>query len=196
MRWLVLLPLLFLAACDLVPTARTATYDPGVSASVDQAMCRLGFTAVPMTELASGHHLVEASLNGRPGRFVVDTGANATVLHASLAADYNLDRAIGVSAAAVGLGGQAHAGVWRYKSLRIGPVEIPGGRIISADLSQMVNVLGAKADEPIVGIIGQDVLSAQQAVIDVPRPILYLRRPGTVAPVDPTTCEKRVSTAD
>ncbi len=189
MRCLVLLPFLFVAACDLVPTARTATYDPGVSASVDQALCRLGFTAVPMTELTSGHHLVEASLNGRTGRFVVDTGANATVLHASLVADYDLDPAIGVSAAAVGLGGQAQADVWRYRSLQIGPVDIPAGRIISADLSQMVNFLGAKTDQPIVGIIGQDVLSAQQAVIDVPRPILYLRRPGAVAPVDPTTCE-------
>jgi predicted aspartyl protease len=187
MRSLVLIPVLLLAACDLVPVARTATYDPGVAASVDQAMCRLGFTAVPMTELPSGHHLVEAILNGKPARFVVDTGANATVLHAPLVAEYGLERALG-AAAAVGLGGQAKAGLWRYQTLKIGAVETPAGRIISTDLGQMVSVLGARPDQPIVGIIGQDVLSAQQAVIDVPRPILYLRSKGAPSAVDPASC--------
>lgn len=191
MRRLALLPLLLLAACDALPVARTATYDPGVPASVDQAMCRLGFTAVPMTELPSGHHLVEATLNGKAARFVVDTGANATVLHAPLVADYGLDRALGVAAGAVGLGGQAKAGVWRYRSLRLGEVEVSAGRIISTDLSQMVNFLGARADQPIVGILGQDVLSAQQAVIDVPRPILYLRPRGAKPAAGPADCGPR-----
>lgn len=188
MRQFALIPILLLAACDALPVARTATYDPGVAASVDQAMCRLGFTAVPMTELPSGHHLVEATLNGKAARFVVDTGANATVLHAPLVADYGLDRALGVAAGAVGLGGQTKAGVWRYRSLRLGEVEVPAGRIISTDLSQMVNFLGARADQPIVGILGQDVLSAQQAVIDVPRPILYLRPRGAKPAAGPADC--------
>lgn len=189
MRLLALLPLLLVAACDQLPLARTAAYDPGTPASVDQAMCRLGFTAVPMTELPSGHHLVEATLNGRRARFVVDTGANATVLHAPLVGDYGLDRALGVGAAAVGIGGQARARVWSFRTLRIGEVETPPGRIISTDLSQMVNFLGARADEPIVGIIGQDILSAQQAVIDVPRPILYLRPRGGRPPAEPAACD-------
>lgn len=52
----------------------------------------------------------------------------------------------------------------------------------------MVSVLGTSAEQPIAGIIGQDVLSAQQAVIDVPRPILYLRSKGAPSAVDPASC--------
>src|SRR4026207_836034 len=54
---------------------------PAIAQSAPALPCRLGFTSIKMTALASGHHVVAVTLNGKPGIFMVDTGAGATVIH-------------------------------------------------------------------------------------------------------------------
>jgi hypothetical protein len=147
---------------------------PGLSDSVEQALCQLGFTAVPLAELRSGHHLVQVTLNGRPATFVVDTGANVTVLDAALAETFGLKPRLGLRGAAVGLGGSTGARQWSVEELRIGPVPVRQGTIVTADLSQVTGALSRLSDDPVVGIIGQDVMKAHQAVIDVAGPTLHL----------------------
>ncbi len=164
-----------LAGCDglPVPAEKSAEYRPQEAGTVDHAMCLLGFKAIELHELMTGHHLVDVELNGRQATFVLDTGANATVLHAQHAPEFGLDR-IAAPAAAVGLGGAMKAGQARVESLRIGAVPIRQSRIMTADLSQLTKLLGPLAGRKIYGIVGQDVMSEHRAVIDVARPILYL----------------------
>lgn len=47
---------------------------------VDSALLKLGYYAVPITKLISGHICIQAKLNGVEGLFILDTGANGTVL--------------------------------------------------------------------------------------------------------------------
>ncbi len=166
-----LLPLL--AACDIQP-ADPPEYRPEQAGTVDHALCLLGFAAVPLRTLASGHHLVDVTLNGQPGTFVLDTGANATVLDAFNAGSFGLAEGAGRPAGAVGLGGGMRATQASIDSFHIGPVPIRQSRIMITDLGRLADLLGPMAGETIHGIVGQDVLAEHRAVIDVARPILHL----------------------
>jgi predicted aspartyl protease len=179
---------LSLAGCKEVLT-KTAAYEPQKAGSVDQAMCLLGFTAVPLRELLTGHHLVEARLNGKPASFVVDTGANRTVLHAPYAAEFNLKGSPLGRGGAVGVGGAVQASQAAVETLAIGGVTIRQRRIMMTDLGQVTNLLSPISGTRVYGIIGQDVLKEHRAVIDVAKPILYLVRDDKApAPVSAERC--------
>lgn len=180
---------LFVAGCDQVvlPGPAPAPLRPGLSQTVEEALCQLGFTAIPLRELRTGHHLVQVTLNGRKATFVVDTGANVTVLHAGLAEAFDLQPGLGVRGAAVGLGGSTGARLWGLKDLSIGPVPVRQRTIVTTDLSQVTGALSRLSDTPISGIVGQDVMKAHQAVIDVAGPTLHLLQPGS-GPVAPEAC--------
>jgi hypothetical protein len=167
----------------------TAEYRPEEAGTVDHALCLLGFTAVQLRKLVTGHHLVNAKLNGRDGIFLLDTGANATVLDAGEAAAFGVGGGAAMPGAAVGLGGAMKARQSAIESLAIGPVPIRRDRIMTADLGQVVKVLGPLSGGAIHGIIGQDVMEEHRAVIDVARPILYLMPEDTQpAPVPAERC--------
>lgn len=172
MRNLLPLAALSLSACEVATTSSPPDYRPEEAGTVDHALCLLGFTAVPLIELASGHHLVEARLNGRPATFVLDTGANATVLNAPYAERFEIEG--GLPGGAVGLGGAMKASAARIDQLVVGGVPIRQGRIMVTDLGQLSRTLEPMAGREIHGIIGQDVMNEHRAVIDVARPILYL----------------------
>jgi hypothetical protein len=179
---------LSLAGCEEVLT-KTPAYEPQKAGSIDQAMCQLGFTAVPMRELLTGHHLVEARLNGKQASFVVDTGANRTVLHAPFAAEFGLSgKPIGMGGA-VGVGGSVKASQAAVEAFAIGGVTIRRNRIMMTDLGQVTNLLSPISGSKVYGIIGQDVLKEHRAVIDVAKPLLYLvREDKDPAPVPLERC--------
>jgi hypothetical protein len=179
------------AGCDRAPTQAAVEYRPEEAGTVDHALCLLGFTGVEMSEVSTGHQLVDLTLNGRDATFVVDTGANVSVLHAPFAREYDLSTDSASPGGAIGIGGSGQARQVRIESLRIGGIAIRQQRIVLADLSQVVSVLGQMSDRPVSGIIGQDVLGEHRAVIDVPRSILYLiEADRDPTPVDAERCRR------
>lgn len=186
-----LLPFLLLAplaGCDRPLAQEKVAYNPEEAGTVDHAMCLLGFAAVPLRELATGHHLVDVTMNGKAATFILDTGANASVVHAVSAKRLGLPEK-GVPAGAFGLGGGMKAQQVKLERLEIGGVAIRRGRIMTSDLSQLVQVLGTVSRGEIAGIIGQDVMKEHRAVIDVARPVLYLvAKDKDPAPVPAERC--------
>lgn len=176
MRLALLASTLALAGCDQVArqTTSTAEYSPEDAGSVDHAMCLLGFAGVPLTELSTGHHLVTLQLNGEEAVFILDTGANATVLHAPHAARFGIGEGSAIPGVAVGLGGSMQARQAPLESMTIGGVPIRRDRILLSDLAQVEQVLGRLSGRTISGIVGQDVMKEHRAVIDVAKPLLYL----------------------
>lgn len=164
--------------CDQIPSTAELSevrYRPGEPGSVDQAMCLLGFEATPLTRLGIGHQLVHGTLNGRPATFLLDTGANMSVVHAPHAEAFGLTPQTGVVGAAMGIGGTLRASRARVETLRLGDVDIEQRHLMLADLSQLDGMLGGASGETIHGIIGQDVMRRHGAVIDVSRSMLYVR---------------------
>jgi predicted aspartyl protease len=179
--------LLFAAACqqDAGPTPE---YPAGEAGTVGHAMCLLGFTAVPLREVSTGHHLVDATINGRAAAFVLDTGANVTAIGLDRAEQFGVSGGSGrLSGVVSGVGGSASQ--VPVDSFQIGAIPIRQDQIVTAGLGELLTALGQIAGEEIAGIVGQDVLTEHRAIIDVARPMLYLieedREP---APVPPEQC--------
>jgi hypothetical protein len=171
---------------------KAADYDPTEAGTVANALCLLGFTAVPLRELASGHHVVAATLNGRPAAFVLDTGANATVVHSAFAERFALTGRATAEGGAIGLGGSMAARQVRIESLSLGPVPTRQRRIMTTDLSQLTRMLEPMAGAPIHGIIGQDLMKEHRAVVDVAAPAVHLIEPDRdPAPVPAARCRRQ-----
>ena len=186
---LALATLLLLAACEQQASGPAVAYHPEDVGTVDHALCLLGFTAVPVTEVNTGHHLVDATINGSTGKFVLDTGANMTVIDTSHLQRFGLTEGSGSLGGAIGIGAAGQANRVRIDSFTIGGVEIRQGRVVTSDLGQLLTVLGRASGTTVNGIVGQDVLNEHRAIIDVARPMLYLMRADRdPAPVPAERC--------
>jgi len=177
---------LLAAACDAATVSQAPVeYRPGQAGTVDHALCLLGFTAVPLRRAAAtGHHLVAARLNGREALFVLDTGANVSVIDDDHAAAFGLGEATAMPGGAV-IGGVGSARQARIDSLALGGIAIRQRRIVVTDLGRLATAMEPLAGGAVHGLIGQDVLNEHRAVIDMARPLLYLieadRDPAPVA---------------
>lgn len=186
--------LLLLSACEMSqnPFASSVeekvTYRPQEAGTVDHALCLLGFVHVPVRNVRPGHQLVEANINGVTGDFLLDTGANLTVVSASQAERFRLAPEAGGmlgSGPARFVGGSGIARQVRVESFQIANVAVRQRQILVADLGQLLNQLVEISGREVSGIVGQDILNEHRAIIDVARPMLYLmeedREPAPVS---------------
>ncbi len=192
---------LLLPACDMAGSpfagarqSEPVEYRPEEAGTVDHALCLLGFAHVPVRNVAPGHQLVEATINGVTGDFVLDTGANVTVVSAPQAERFGLSGsgAAGLlgSGPARFVGASGTARQVAVESFSIGDVTVRQRRVLIADLGQLLGALGDASGREVAGIIGQDVLREHRAVIDVSRPMLYvLTEARNPAPVAAETCQ-------
>ncbi|PWG03709.1 hypothetical protein DF286_13090 [Sphingosinicella humi] len=157
------------------------------------SLCRLGFASIPMTPLASGHHMVEVSVNGRAGAFLVDTGAGVTIVHTPSLESFGLAPAAGGHAAGTLTGVVPFAPV-AVARFAIGGTATQMSRIYAMDLSHIVETIAATTRQPIQGLIGQDVMRAQEAIIDVEHSVLYLKTVDA-SRADPALCNDETAPA-
>jgi hypothetical protein len=164
-----------LLACDSPAPQPKVDYRPEEAGDVDHALCLLGFTAVPLRRAATtGHHLVEARVNGRAGLFVLDTGANMSVIDDDHVATFGLGAPAGVRGGGVAIGGAVTARLATIRSLEIGGIRLRQRQMVVADIGNLMAAMRPLAGGAVHGLIGQDVLNAHRAVIDMKRPALYL----------------------
>lgn len=174
LRLMAIPAILLIGACR-EPAAPEPEYRPEEAGTVDHALCLLGFQAIPLREVPTGHHLVRATVNGTDGSFVLDTGANATVI------DQRHRQAFGIAKDSTslrgvvgGLAGGATAAQVPVQSFRIGGIEVRQRRIVTADLGQLLGTLGRLSGTTVYGLVGQDVMKEHRAIVDVAKPMLYL----------------------
>jgi len=163
-----------LGGCTAVPP----TAPSAAPVTVQDALCTLGYSSIPLRSLPTGHHITAVSLNGQPATFFVDTGAGRTVIDRPYADKLGLHAAPGQQVIAIGPGGSAAAAAVEVSEFAIQGTRTSLTRLFAMDLSQMVNALSALVGKPVAGIVGQDILQAQHAIIDVEQSRLYLRPVG------------------
>ena len=150
---------------------------PAVSQSVANFLVTRGFIRIPMRVNANDHFDVEGALNGHGTRFIVDTGSANTLIDTQVA----VKSGTGVTAlsgyGAGGAGGLVE-GVNRtgVKELAIGNFKLANAEVVVAHVSSDI-LLSKSAAESNAGVLGQDYLSSNFAVIDVGGRALYLRHP-------------------
>jgi predicted aspartyl protease len=155
----------------------------GASAAVSQSLASFlagrGFTRVPMRLNSNAHFDVGGALNGHATRFLVDTGSATTLIDTQVA----MKSGTSVTAlAGYGAGGAGNlvAGVNRtgVKELAIGNFKLANAEVVVAHVSGDI-LLSKSATESNAGVLGQDYLTTNFAVIDMGGRALYLRRPDS-----------------
>jgi predicted aspartyl protease len=139
----------------------------GPSAASSQALASFlqgrGFVRVPM-QFDAGHHLVvDAHVNLRPVKLIVDTGAFTTVISALYAE--------GAGAAMDSQMSDRGQGVGRLGELSIGDFKVNNAEVYVANIHEMAGA----------GLVGEDYLSWNFGIIDLGGMNLYLRSPDAAA---------------
>ncbi len=161
----------FLAAAALsfsVPTA--------MAQDLGQYLSGYGYSAVALGKLPTGHETLEVEINGIKGRFILDSGAGASVVHAAYAAKYGLTNpTTDANRTATGAGGHTAISQHPIDSLSLNGTATDQKQVSIMDLGGVVAAIKAATDTDIDGVIGQDILTRHEAVIDISKQTLYLR---------------------
>jgi predicted aspartyl protease len=148
----------------------------GTNLALADFLADRGFARVPMRITREGEYEVEATINRRPTRLIVDTGSSFTLLGRQVAA------AAGVFSAPVRF---AYATAGNHleplsggmvKQLTIGSFQMENTDINIANISGAVLHSGVE-NEANSGLLGIDQLSMNFGVIDFGNSTLYLRHP-------------------
>ena len=152
---------------------------PAVSQNLSNFLATRGFTRIPIRLNANHHFDVEGALNGHATRFLVDTGSANTLIDTQVA----VKSGTGVTAlTGYGAGGAGNLveGVNRtgVKELAIGNFKLANAEVVVAHVSSDI-LLSKSTGESNAGVLGQDYLATNFAVIDMGGRALYLRHPDS-----------------
>ena len=152
---------------------------PAVSQGLASYLGSRGFTRVPMRLNANHHFDVEGAMNGHSTRFIVDTGSANTLIDTQVAVKSGTDVTALAGYGADGAGGLVE-GVNRtaVKDLAIGNFKLANAEVVVAHVSGDI-LLSKSAAKSNAGVLGQDYLSTNFAVIDMGGKALYLRHPDS-----------------
>jgi len=134
------------------------------------------FVLIPIVREKSHHITVVARLAGRPARFIIDTGAGATIVDSHAAARYKLKLSPGARK-----GGGVGSVVMQMNhvakhDLSLLNLDLSDTRLLTLDLSHVNAGLKRARVQPVVGVLGADVLWRRNAVIDYSRGVMLLSK--------------------
>lgn len=135
-----------------------------------------GYVAVQITKAISGHLHLYATINDVAGRFVLDTGAGATVLETARAEKFklNLKTTEELATGAGGAGMEMQENVANH--IKIAALSIPDNTIYLMNLDHVNDAFTAMGMDKVDGVIGADILESQHAIIDYEDLTLYLKK--------------------
>lgn len=129
-----------------------------------------GYEAVPIT-LDGNSIIVDAKINGKPAKFVVDTGAGTSLFHTESATRTGC--ALGPFEHKVyGVSGEVPAALAQVDELQIGESVFKNRQIMATDLMKDMPKGAKRTDD---GLFGAEMLSELDAVISYQERTLFLR---------------------
>ncbi len=156
----------------LAPSASAAIDADALAATLGPE----GYTIVPLRRSAGPHLEAVARINGVIGRFLVDTGAQITVVNSTSLGKFHLaavKTGVRVYGAVGGPGETIQAAL--ASRLQLGPCEASPFLLGVSDLSALNQGRPGRDNVPFDGIIGADVLQTFSFIIDCNGLRLYAR---------------------
>ena len=146
----------------------------GLFAGPAAAACRVTPRATVPIERVGGVILVSVAVNGTPAAFVLDTGAERSVVGVAAADRLRIARDEWVSTDIQGVGGRDRRRLGRPSSLTLGGLPLRR-HTVAADNSLVVGPIpDAIEGRPIAGLLGQDFLSPFDLDLDDAARVLTL----------------------
>lgn len=149
--------------------------DPDVRGGVP-GMDYRGFSSIPM-HVSSGYNLyVDSTVNGKPARLMVDTGAFGTLLHQRFVRRMKIPlRETAFTSAGVNLK-QRDVQLATISRFSVGSVNIRAKEVGVINLDGLVRSGLLDATPPVAGLLGSDTLQRHNGIIDFGTRTLYLKR--------------------
>jgi hypothetical protein len=149
--------------------------DPAILGGVP-GLDRRGLQAIPI-QVSDGFNLyVNGSINGKPAKFMVDTGSFATLLHRSFVRRMRIaTRETRYSSSAVNLK-ERGLRVARIRKLSVGSVDIVGKDVGVIDLEGLIHDGLLEGSRPVAGLLGAETLRRHHGIIDFGTRTLYLQQ--------------------
>ncbi|KAF5409066.1 MAG: Aspartyl protease [Candidatus Udaeobacter sp.] len=137
---------------------------------------RRGLQAVPI-QVSDGFNLyVNGSINGKPAKFMVDTGSFATLLHRSFVRRMRIaTRETPYSSSAVNLKDRGLR-VAKIRNLSVGSVNIAGKDVGVIDMEGLIHDGLLEGSPPVAGLLGAETLRRHHGIIDFGTRTLYLQQ--------------------
>lgn len=133
-----------------------------------------GYTAFEMKQLNNGHRVIELEVNGRLGRFILDTGATHNVINKEDCSFFKVLMWGDVNTEGVA---SAQLSKRSFKnSVSFGRQRVDEVEFIVTDLRKVNRALAKSDDAEINGIIGMQLLRQINALVDCANGVLYVKR--------------------
>lgn len=136
---------------------------------------RKNYKKIKFTISKTNHLLVNGSINGVKGKFILDTGASNSCVDFSDVALFKLTAADSktraAGAGAIGMFTQ----IASSNILRLGRWQQKNFSVVVFDMSHVNAALEEHKAKPVKGIIGADVLIDGNAILDYENRLLYLK---------------------
>ena len=159
--------------------------DPSKRLKLGPGLLAAGWIAIPMEPANSRHFLVPCTVSGKQVRLIVDTGAEFTTFVPGvvpLNVIYNRDAGTSMGhLASTGtalsmIGGDSVMHPARVLNWKIGNYEVSSSSVAVGNIPHGLLTMQAGGDGPILGLLGAEVLAANNAIVDVGGSTLYLKR--------------------
>jgi predicted aspartyl protease len=133
------------------------------------AACRVEPLGTVPLQLSAGHILITVAVNDADAVFIMDTGAERTLMSEAAVHRLGLERDGWVASTILGIGGYEERPNALPHSLRLGGITLRR-RTLTGDTSVMVGPLPVNQieDRPIAGLLGRDFLSPFDLDLDLP----------------------------
>ena len=145
-----------------------------INKKLDNLLRKQGYNKIPLIMYKSGHIIFDIELNNLPVKFLLDTGASGTILTNESIEKFNLEveetEESGTGAGSTNIAMQKSIN----NSLKFKKLLIENLNLFVMDLTHVNNSFKELEHELIDGVLGADILSKYNCVIDYKGMNLYI----------------------
>ncbi len=133
-----------------------------------------GYISVKLNFLKTKHYSLTATINGKSGRFILDTGASSSCICTSLEKSFNIISEETMEKASSATSEIINTNISKNNRIQIGKWENKIN-LITFNMNHVNTALSEKQVDPIDGIVGADILKKSKAILDYKSNKLYLK---------------------
>jgi len=132
------------------------------------------YHCIKLKKTATNHFEIKAKINGKKGRFILDTGASNSCVGFDEIEKFNLLTEASEHKAAGAGTTEIDTHISKKNKIKIGDYTLKKVNLVLLDLTHINNALTKQDANAVNGIIGADILEKGKAVIDYGKQKLYL----------------------
>ncbi len=133
-----------------------------------------GYQLIKLKTLPTGHHLIKAKINGKKGKFILDTGASNTFIDTNKAKKFGAKLKV-TDHKATGAGTmEIDVQTTKKVDLKIGDWYLKKVKLVAIDMDHINSAL-EMFDVEVDGIIGADILQIGNGIIQYNKDLLFLQ---------------------